>query len=246
MNRRDYCAEVMANLRRLTERERSAVQMELEAHMEDHMLALIELGYDEALAEERMLQHMGDPAEVGRELDLQYPPHWLILKRVAAVLTVVFFLLNFTSLAQLHNNAGDSLWARFRPEKLMDVRDWHEEIEVVQDTDIRVQLDDVTVRVYQVALEDADAACLAYVALSCWNRNPFAEQPVIANSYFWMTPAPLRVHTSSGQNPTGGSGEKWAFRYELPVEYGDSVQLSYDAFGRTFDLTVELPWEETP
>ena len=42
----------MANLRRLTERERSAVQTELEAHMEDHMLALIELGYDEALAEE--------------------------------------------------------------------------------------------------------------------------------------------------------------------------------------------------
>jgi len=30
------------------------------------------------------------------------------------------------------------------------------------------------------------------------------------------------------------------------VEYGDSVQLTYDAFGQTFDLTVELPWEEMP
>jgi len=174
MTRQEYTSQVLSCLRRLTADERSAVQAELDGHMEDHMLALVELGYDEALAEERMLQHMGDPAEVGRELDRQYPPHWLILKRAAVVLTVVFFLLNFTGLLQIFDNAGDSFWARFYPEKLLDVRHWHEEIEVVQDTDIRVQLDDVTVRVYQVALEDADAACRAHVSLSCWNKNPFA------------------------------------------------------------------------
>ncbi|MBQ7778586.1 MAG: hypothetical protein IJ396_06725 [Oscillibacter sp.] len=236
----------MANLRRVTGGERAAIRAELEAHMEDHMLALMDLGYEEELAEERMLQHMGDPAEIGRELDQQYPPHWLVLKRITIVLTVIFILLTFTDVAQILNNAGDSFWARFYPEKLMDVHHLKEVPEVVQDTDIRVQLDDVMVRVYQVALEDADAACRAYVALSCWNRNPFAEQPEIANSYFWMTPAPLWVRTSSGRNPDGGSGWLWAFRYELPVEYGDSVQLTYDAFGQTFDLTVELPWEETP
>ncbi|MEI3306968.1 MAG: permease prefix domain 1-containing protein [Dysosmobacter sp.] len=50
----------------VTDRERLAIQAELDAHIEDHMAALRELDYPPELAEERALAAMGDPVEVGR------------------------------------------------------------------------------------------------------------------------------------------------------------------------------------
>ena len=71
MTRQEYTDRVLANLRRVTRSERAAIREELDAHMEDHICDLLDLGYDEALAEERTMQRMGDPEEVGRELDKQ-------------------------------------------------------------------------------------------------------------------------------------------------------------------------------
>lgn len=45
----EYQDRVLAGLRRLTPEEREAVRRELDGHIEDHMEALRELGYDEAL-----------------------------------------------------------------------------------------------------------------------------------------------------------------------------------------------------
>lgn len=72
MDRRDYTDRVLSSLRRVTEKEREAIRSELDGHIEDHMEALRELGYDEELAEERAIAAMGEPDEVGRELNRQY------------------------------------------------------------------------------------------------------------------------------------------------------------------------------
>ena len=80
MDRRQYTEQVLSSLRRVTQRERESIRAELDGHMEDHMEALRALGYDEELAEERTLAAMGDPAEVGRELNRQYPFRWLVVK----------------------------------------------------------------------------------------------------------------------------------------------------------------------
>ena len=53
MTRQEYTDRVLANLRRVTRSERAAIREELDAHMEDHICDLLDLGYDEALAEER-------------------------------------------------------------------------------------------------------------------------------------------------------------------------------------------------
>ena len=55
MNRSEYCAQVLSHLRRLSRREREAVRAELEEHMEDRVCALLDLGYDQSLAEERTM-----------------------------------------------------------------------------------------------------------------------------------------------------------------------------------------------
>ena len=61
MDRRDYTDRVLSSLRRVTEKEREAIRSELDGHIEDHMEALLELGYDEELAEERAIAAMGVP-----------------------------------------------------------------------------------------------------------------------------------------------------------------------------------------
>ena len=90
MDRREYTAQVLSCLRRVTWDEREAIRAELDGHMEDRFESLRELGYDETEAEERTLAAMGDPAEVGRALDRQYTGWgFVLLSRAAVLLTVV-------------------------------------------------------------------------------------------------------------------------------------------------------------
>lgn len=88
MDRREYTEAVLSTLRRVTGRERAAIRAEIDGHIEDHMEGLLELGYDPELAEERTLSAMGDPKEVGRELNRQYPLRWLVIGRAMRLLSV--------------------------------------------------------------------------------------------------------------------------------------------------------------
>ena len=89
MDRQTYVEQVLANLRRVTPGERAAIRDEIDGHIEDHICDLLDLGYSPELAEERAMSFMGDPVEVGKELDKQYPLRWLVLGRVALVLTAM-------------------------------------------------------------------------------------------------------------------------------------------------------------
>lgn len=61
MTRKEYTDTVLSTLRHVTGDEKAAIRKELEAHMEDHMEALLALDYPQELAEERTLSAMGDP-----------------------------------------------------------------------------------------------------------------------------------------------------------------------------------------
>ena len=117
MTRDEYIQEVSASLKRLTKREREAIRQELDGHMEDHMESLRELGYDEQLAEERILAAMGDPAEVGRELNRQYPFRWLVVRWLAKIL-VFWVLLVLLALLLFEGpvSVQVSIQERYRPD----------------------------------------------------------------------------------------------------------------------------------
>lgn len=117
MNRAEYCAQVLSHLRRLSRREREAVRAELEEHMEDHVRALLDLGYDQALAEERTMAAMGDPAQVGREMAKQYPRGWNVVTGVSLVLCifVLFSVLSSSSNRKMIGYAWDSVVYRISP-----------------------------------------------------------------------------------------------------------------------------------
>ena len=73
MNRRDYTAAVLGGLRHVTESEKERIRAELDAHMEDHMLELMERGWEWGEAEDKAAACMGDPLEVSAELQSAIP-----------------------------------------------------------------------------------------------------------------------------------------------------------------------------
>ena len=236
MNRRDYCAEVMANLRRLTERERSAVQTELEAHMEDHMLALIELGYDEALAEERMLQHMGDPAEVGKRLNEQYSAFWLVVGRVATACLVFLAVLALTGALNtyyLFNSLQARLapWSEIQPE-------WEEAVN--QKLDIRQPIGSDILRILGCGTKHEENEDIAVVVFCQYDQSLFGL--VSDRNIDWLDCRGESVIGGGGGHSTSGAAYS---RRELVVQAGDPyVMAVWERYGERVEIQVPLEWED--
>lgn len=231
---------MLANLRRVTPEERAAIREELDAHMEDHICDLLDLGYDEALAEERTMQRMGDPEEVGRELDKQYPLGWLVLGRVAVVLTVVLCIQALTGFGILFH-ARDSVMARLVPS-------WRDDTEVAEngaELSMRMTVGNDIVRVYRAEVWDLGPTSVAEIGFCTYDRIPggiVSEE--LMNG--------LRLENQRGEvkdrNSVRSYGN-WGAEYgELSVEVapGDTyVVLVYEGYGRNVSMEIPLPVEVT-
>lgn len=86
-----WCDQVCGQIRFGPDRD--AVREELDGHLEDHCRAIQEDGVEEAEAERLALLSMGDPVEVGKELDAVHQPLlgylWLISKVAVIALVLV-------------------------------------------------------------------------------------------------------------------------------------------------------------
>ena len=241
MDRRTYTDRVLSALGRLTRRERAAVRAELDGHLEDHMESLRELGYDEELAEARAVAAMGDPEEVGRALNRQYPLRWLLIGRAAMLVTLLFALAVALPARDKAGQAVNSLWCRFCPLHLLDLREigWGADgdsrpvVAEAADLDLRQSAGGVTLYVYQAGLEDPAAEeTTAWVAVSPYCANPFRAVP---NIY-------------QGLTVSGGGG--WhGFDFDGPimvsgqVRRGEALFIDCALYGETLSFAVPLPWE---
>lgn len=240
MDRRTYVEQVLANLRRVTPDERAAIREELDGHIEDHICDLLELGYDEKLAEERAMAAMGDPEEVGRELDKQYPLRWLVLGRAAVVLTVVLCIQALTGFGILFH-ARDSVMARLVPS-------WRDDTEVAEngaELSMRMTVGNDIVRVYRAEVWDLGPTSVAEIGFCTYDRIPggiVSEE--LMNG--------LRLKNQRGEvkdrNSVRSYGN-WGAEYgELSVEVapGDTyVVLVYEGYGRNVSMEIPLPVEVT-
>ena len=238
MTREEYTKIVLAQLRRVTEDERRAIRAELDAHMEDHMEALAELGCDGAEAEERTLARMGDPAEVGRELSKVYTGWgWVLLSRLAVLLTVVLCIQAVLGIGILSNFLW-SIQARTVPDEIHS--DYSAEATVRPD--IRIPIGNDVLRVYRVSLVERKDGPAAQVALAAYDRIPGG---VVSQR---LLPSVV-LADQRGAVPdrgTGGGGKgcftaEFTLRY-VPVQEGDtSITLTYDRLGETAEVTIPLP-----
>lgn len=254
MTRWEYTEQVLANLRRVTKAEREAVRAEIDGHMEDHICDLLDLGYPPELAEERTLSFMGDPAEVGRELNKQYPFRWLVTKWIAVALTLAFVLAMLVPAWRLAGTVSDNLWNRFYPLHQMDLCDVslhdraHGEycfLEDAAEVDLRQTRDGVTMRVYQAGLKCpmAPKKTEAWVAVCLYSENPFYQVPQVMGDLTdvrGVLSAPLGQDVSC----TDYSGVKTAFTVHGLVRRGEELEFTFEQYGHRFSFSVPLPWEE--
>lgn len=236
MTREAYLEQVSAQLKRLTGEERMTVRQELADHMEDHICAFLELGYDEPLAEERTLALMGDPVEVGRGLNRQYPRGWLILSRVAVTVTVVLCVMAVLSIGMVGFLWESVLW-RFSPPEITTSL----EVERSQEVDLRVRIGNDVLRVYRISVGWKDGEYLAEAAVCAYDRIPGG---VVSHRML----ACLQAEDQRGKTWQGGGsggGGHWLGEYRwkrTPVRPGDDhITLRYERFGETVAVDVPLP-----
>ena len=244
----EYVERVLSVMRHVTPSEREAIRAELAAHIEDHICDLLELDYDETLAEERTMALMGDPEEVGRELDKHYKfTLFDVMELVSTLLIVVIVFQALLGIGILFH-AVDAVEARFAPPQRSS-GDFT--AEATEETGYRVTIGNDILEVYQVSVGNkvfayyshnqiAEQGLAAEVLVCAYDRIPFGIVSGDLTAY-------LRVEDQRGTEleSWGHSAGSWGAVYEqfyIPLEPGDTyVTLSYDRFGESVELKVPLP-----
>lgn len=241
MTRREFTDQVLLPLTRLTAREREDVRRELEEHVEDRMEAMLEMGWSEELAEARCLEAMGDPAEIGREMARQYRGRgWLWIGRAAAALTVVLCIQALLGLGML-GAAWESLTVRLSPPDVISIGEL-KNVEAEEDLDIRAEVGNDILRIYQVSVGEKEGQRAAMVLACMYDRRPFGivARDLNARSRLFNQ----RGDTGTSSGGSGNDGAVCAVRW-TPVEPGDTyVVWECRAIGGTVRLEIPLPGGE--
>lgn len=240
MDRRQYTDRVLTSLRRVTAKEREAIRQELDGHMEDHMESLRELGYEEEEAEERTLAAMGDPAEVGRELNRQYPFRWLVVKWGAILMALLLVLAMAPTLFQRVPGALGSLQARWLPKTALDISQVWDDFDSLGvpavDVSAEAVVRDVHFRVYQLGYRGREVL----LAVACWRDNPLLEQLNELDGSF-LKPYVNGDLEGYVESPGGNIN-----LYEIRASPGDLLTLTWEVYGETDTVELQLPEEVTP
>ena len=224
-----------------TSGEKAAIRAELTAHMEDHAQALLDSGYDQDHALTMAVESMGDPKEVGKALNKEYPLLWLILSRGLLVVILLLAILltswSWQGLSALRERQEakapslDAMQAAVGPVKLYPLDLTHPITE------------DVTLSLYGVGLwQQEDGSYSAYVCAESYPNSIWDT----CGSFAWQLEFLSGQRTLDASPDAGGfhSGVNHALHYISGLQYGDPLTARYDRHGMTFDLDIPLPWKE--
>lgn len=244
MDGENFCDRVLSRVRHATPEERNDIRAELLGHLEDHAEALKDAGYDEETAGERALSAMGEPEQIGEELNRNYPLGWLILSRVtlaASIFLAVSVLLYWPLLGSTFN----SFQARIDPEGAERYHSAIEDSAHAREVNLKARIGNDVLYIYQVSLVPAADGQTGTVSIAMCNydRNPFGMASGAALGA-------LQLETESGRlvkYPSGGGGDSGAYysvMKDIPVTRQDGyLAVSYDRYGSHVRLEVPLDWE---
>ena len=247
-----FCETVCAQVKHATEDEKREIAQELSDHLSDHAAALVEIGRSEEEAAAAAVAAMGNAAEIGKELNKEYPLLWLILSRAAALLIAVL-LIQALMLPWGIYNAATNLRARMRPPRDSFAQDMDDSWTVV-DYRYDAPCNDVYY-IYSVdilpntqksgssglhsILDDYDY--YVRVAACNYDRNPFGNASQVLLNHIILTNGDgVSWGNSSGHGSSGAHHEV----SNIPVNYGEeSLHLDCSAFGWELHELIPLNWE---
>lgn len=240
MTRGEFLDRVLLPLGRLTGDERENVRRELEEHIEDRMEALLEMGWSEELAEERCLEAMGDPEEIGREMAKQYRGRgWLWAGRAAVLLTAVLCVQALLGVGILFN-AWDGLVVRAVHPQISSMLD---EVKAEAQVDLRMDIGNDVLRVVRVSVGEMGDQHVAEIAMCAYDRWPFGIVARSCGNWITVEGQEDDVHIPGGPASRTYGAECWQM-YALPAQGDRSVTLIFSRYGETAKLEVPLPEQE--
>ena len=252
MTRKDYVEQVAAQLSGLSWGEQDAIREEIDAHIEDHICGLLELGYSEELAEERTMLRMGDPQEVGRELRAQYPVVWRIVSRLSILMLLLMACFALFLAPEDEWSLLDGLGNRTTPRQHI----FHavSPVYVGEDVDITFTVGDDTVRVLHLAIGEDSRLYTGEDGMSHWLNEPLVAS-VYADAHDRFPGGPVGRIELILENQRGEQGRDLLTRsrwwadggVKVPIQPEDTyVILRCEQFGSEICYELPLPREEVP
>lgn len=236
MRREEYTAAVLRGLHRVTEKEKDALRRELDGHMEDHMLALAELGYDEAAAEEKAVAAMGDPAETARELQKCYSFGWLVAGYVMEAVLALLLIACIAGSITVGSGIIDAVKTRLIPTSYLTA----EQRRDARELDIRVDCGGSEVKFFAIRPVEPDQAEI-YACI--YSKRLFSH---VADSIQigYYAPGEREMGLTLRDGNTAHTSHRvyhWR-RLEVP-EGADCVDAVIEWLGEERIATIPIEWE---
>ena len=237
----EYSKAVARYVRHATGKEKANLRKELEDHMEDHAQSLLDGGFPEDHAYRAAVESMGDPEEVGKALNREYPLRWLVLSRlflVLAVCGVLLVLQVFPGGLYQSMIARTSPWnSGFHSTKLED--------DQLIPTDIKAEFPNGDILwIYDTAVTwDDTYGYTGHIYVSNFNRNPLRDPHYSPHSLIYTTKGSNEELLMSGGSGTSYGGGYYHWEFD-GIPEGSTLVGHFDQYGTAFTIEISLPWEE--
>lgn len=242
-----YAKTVCALLHHATQREKEAVQQELEDHLTDHAEALVEAGWDEAHATQHALDAMGDPQEVGQELSKAFPFRWLLLSRLAFWALVLAAAIALWSFVPALAGLPDRLQAQFAPDLTTFYQFPIQHFTPLEEK--QVFSGGTVLSVYGMGIqpfegEGVEGYYTVSLASVFYHQNPF-RTPAASYGRFWFTAKGKTEELSIDAYIDNSAYGTCYFVYTLTIPPTDrTLTFHYSFLGTDYTYDFTPPWEE--
>ena len=239
---REFCDGVLREIPRATGCEKADIRDELLDHLTEHRDMLIDHGVDPLEAEQRAIEAMGDPADIGRAWNEKLSPLWLWLGRVCMAVFILLLLSSVTDILYKGERLLDALEVRYAADVGAKI-DQMEGCDLVwsEDPGISQQFGEHIIRIHRVELwqdrrvKDDYTLKVYYVTHheSFWGKS-------LGNSVFSALEYEGALSRGGGSSETAYATWK---EERLDVAPGqETVGITMDYMGNRFEAELELDW----
>lgn len=254
MNRNEWMEQVLREVRFAPDRRK--IRQELAEHMEDRMEEYLEAmgAYDDAdgcpdfdelleKAEVRLMNSMGDPEELGRELNQQHKPWlgWLWMASRVLLTASVCLVAGLTVLLGV-TALEESTGTLYPEEKYQQMAKYFDpdynhsgDIYYCLEPDYKVELLDTEITFRLFAYDDSDGRLELLVTSS---GTAYLKNAALA--FQCNGKIPTMIQSENGQDSQGNYLELSKITYERFDRDAETLHITYDKFGEHFEFTVDI------